>query len=247
MSTQNQQQIQIGIVDDHNLFRKGLIKLINLGDKDNKYSILFEAGNGNELIEKIGNKTTPKPDIILMDIDMPDMDGFEAVSWLQKFHPSINVLVISMFEKEEKIVRMLKLKVKGYLSKDIKVEDMHKALEAIADKGFYYTDKVAEVMAKTIQNGDKTFQHGEDGQEATNPSVWAGLSENEIEFVKLACTEMTYQQIAEKMSLSVKTIEGYRENIFQKFKLKNRVSMAMFAVKHKLVDPQNMNFETLRN
>ncbi len=241
MSTHNQQQIQIGIVDDHNLFRKGLIKLINLGDKDNKYSILFEAGNGNELIDKISSKI--KPDILLMDINMPDMDGYETVSWLQKFHPEINVLIISMFESEESIVRMLKLKVKGYLSKDIKVEDMHKALEAIADKGFYYTDKVAEVMVKTIQDGETGNK--EDNPE--NSSVWAGLSENEREFVKLACTEMTYQQIADKMSLSVKTIEGYRENMFQKFKLKNRVSMAMFAVKHKLVDPQNMNFETLRN
>lgn len=246
MSTQNPQQIQIGIVDDHNLFRKGLIKLINLGDKDNKYAILFEAGNGNELIEKIGNKTTPKPDIILMDIDMPDMDGFEAVSWLQKFHPNINVLVISMFEHEEKIVRMLKLKVKGYLSKDIKVEDIHKALEAIVDKGFYYTDKVAEVMAKTIQDGRKLDNELQTST-TSNPSVWVGLSENEIEFVKLACTSMTYQQISDKMSLSVKTIEGYRENMFQKFKLKNRVSLAMFAVKHKLVDPENMNFETLSN
>lgn len=236
MSTLNQQQIKIGIVDDHNLFRKGLIKLINLGDKDNKYSILFEAGNGNELIEKIGNKTTPKPDIILMDIDMPDMDGFETVSWLQKFHPNINVLVISMFEHEEKIVRMLKLKVKGYLSKDIKVEDMHKALEAIADKGFYYSDKVAEVMAKTIQDEGKIDNESPNGL-ASNPSVWVGLSENEIEFVKLACTEMTYQQIADKMSLSVKTIEGYRENMFQKFKLKNRVSLAMFAVRNGLVKP----------
>jgi len=230
MSTQNQPKIQIAIVDDHNLFRKGLIKLINLGDKDERYSILFEASNGNELVEKINIKA--KPDIILMDIDMPDMDGFEAVSWLQKFHPDINVLVISMFESEEKIVRMLRLKVKGYLSKDIKVEDVHKALEAIADKGFYYTDKVAEVMAKTIQDGNE----GSIG-EPENTSVWIGLSENEREFVKLACTELTYQQIADKMNLSVKTIEGYRENMFQRFSFKNRVSLAMFAVKHGLVKP----------
>lgn len=230
MSTQNQPKIQIAIVDDHNLFRKGLIKLINLGDKDERYSILFEASNGNELVEKINIKA--KPDIILMDIDMPDMDGFEAVSWLQKFHPDINVLVISMFESEEKIVRMLRLKVKGYLSKDIKVEDVHKALEAIADKGFYYTDKVAEVMAKTIQDGNENSIG-----EPENTSVWIGLSENEREFVKLACTELTYQQIADKMNLSVKTIEGYRENMFQRFSFKNRVSLAMFAVKHGLVKP----------
>jgi two-component system, NarL family, invasion response regulator UvrY len=233
MSTQNPQQIKIGIVDDHNLFRKGLIKLINLGDKENRYSILFEAGNGNELMEKISFKS--KPDIILMDIDMPGMDGFETVDWLNRFHPDIKVLVISMFQSdEEKIIRMLKLKIKGYLSKDIKVEDMHKALEAIAEGGKYYTDKVTEVMAQIIEKE----------RQAPTEKIYSGngqssitLSENEMAFMKLACTELTYQQIAEKMNLSVKTIEGYRENLFQRFSLKNRVSLAMLAVRHGLVKP----------
>ncbi len=230
MSTVNK-QIKIAIVDDHNLFRKGLIKLINLGDTESKYMILFEAGNGNELMEKLNMKLLP--DIILMDIDMPDMDGYETVSWLQKFHPGIDVLVISMFEHKEAIMRMLKLKVKGFLSKDIKVEDVQTALEAIAEKGFYYTDKVAGVMADALQSGDT----GEKTVEEENSKIWDVLSENEREFVKLSCTELTYAQIAERMSLSVKTVEGYRENLFQRFKLKNRVSLAMFAVRNGLVKP----------
>jgi two-component system, NarL family, invasion response regulator UvrY len=230
MSTANK-QIKIAIVDDHNLFRKGLVKLIHLGDTESKYAILFEAGNGNELMEKLNLKLLP--DIILMDIDMPDMDGYETVSWLQKFHPDINVLVISMFETKEAIMRMLKLKVKGYLSKDIKVEDMHTALEAIAEKGFYYTDKVAGVMADALQTGDT----GEKTVEEENSKIWDVLSENEREFVKLSCTELTYSQIADKMSLSVKTVEGYRESLFHRFKLKNRVSLAMFAVRNGLVKP----------
>lgn len=232
MSTQNPPQIKIGIVDDHNLFRKGLIKLINLGDKDNRYTILFEAGNGNELMEKITLKS--KPDIVLMDIDMPGMDGFETVDWLNRFHPNVKVLVVSMFQdQEEKIVRMLKLKVKGYLSKDIKVEDIHKALEAIAEGSQYYTEKVMEVMAKIIQQeGD-----GIASSDLVNGHTPITLSENEMAFMKLACTELTYQQIAEKMNLSVKTIEGYRENLFHRFSLKNRVSLAMLAVRHGLVKP----------
>jgi YesN/AraC family two-component response regulator len=87
--------INIGIVDDHNLFRKGLIKLINLADVDRKYAILFEAANGHEMQEKLSKK--PLPDIILMDIDMPDMNGYTAVGWLRKYHPDIKVLVISIF------------------------------------------------------------------------------------------------------------------------------------------------------
>jgi two-component system, NarL family, invasion response regulator UvrY len=235
MSTQNQPPIKIGIVDDHNLFRKGLIKLINMGDKHNRYSILFEAGNGNELAEKIMAKT--KPDILLMDIEMPDMDGFETVDWLQRFHPDINVLVISMFEHEDKILRMLKMKVKGYLSKDINVEEMHKALAAIVEKGYYYTDKVAEVMAKSLHGGNEGPIRGKKQGADHNDNTSIELSENELAFMKLACTELTYLQISERMNLSVKTIEGYRENLFQRFNLKNRVSLAMLAVRHGLVKP----------
>jgi DNA-binding NarL/FixJ family response regulator len=225
MNTQNQ-QIKIGIVDDHNLFRKGLIKLINLADKDNRYTVLFEADNGKDLMEKL--RLNQIPDIILMDIDMPDMDGYETASWLQKYHPQINILVISMFESEKVIIRMMKQKINGYLSKNIKVEDMHNALEAIANKGFYYTDEIAGIMARELQKDD-------DGNKSIAEAVLKNLSENEREFIKLACTELTYQQIANKMNLSVKTIEGYRESLCYRFNVRNRVSLAMFAVRNGLV------------
>lgn len=214
-------QLKIAIVDDHNLFRKGLIKLINLSNTENRYSILFEAENGIDMKEKLTKKSIP--DIILMDIDMPDMDGYEAVDWLRKYHPGINILVVSMFESEEPILRMLQMGVKGYLSKDIEVEDMHRALEAIGNNGFYYSELVSGVMAQNIiQGGLKSGKMND-------------LSENEREFVKLACTELTYQQIADKMILSPKTIDGYREALFRKFNVKSRVSLAMYAVKNDLV------------
>jgi DNA-binding NarL/FixJ family response regulator len=217
--------IQIAIVDDHNLFRKGLIKLINLGDKDNRYSILFEAENGNDMIEKLDAKFLPH--IILMDIDMPDFDGFETVDWLRKYHPDINILVVSMFETEEPIMRMIRMGVKGYLSKDIEVEDMHQALEAIANKGFYYSDLVSGIMAQSIQANN--------GEAKTKNGAVYSLTENEREFIKLACTELTYAQIADEMNLSPKTIDGYRESVFRKLKVKTRVSLAVFAVINDLV------------
>lgn len=221
--------IKLAIVDDHNLFRKGLMKLISLGDKDNKYSVLFEAENGNDLKDKLNRKALP--DIILMDIDMPDMDGYETVEWLQKHFPDISILVISMFESEESVLRMLLMGVKGYLSKDIEVEDMHQALDAIANKGFYYTDHVAGIMAHTIQHN--TISKYSKTDKATE--ILNGLTENEREFVKLACSDDTYQKIADKMCLSPKTIDGYREALFQKFNVKSRVGLAMYAIKNGLV------------
>lgn len=226
---QKNKVINIGVVDDHNLFRKGLIKLINMGDREGRYNILFEAENGNDLIEKLKKF---QPDLLLMDIDMPDMDGYETVAWLQKFHPDINILVVSMFESNEAVVRMLRLGVKGYLSKDIEVEDMHNALDGIATKGFYYSDFVSEVMANALQDNNLAAIIGE---ETDKNAVWNQFSEKEREFIKLACTELTYQEIADKMALSPKTIDGYRESLFRKYKIKSRVGLAVFAIQNGLV------------
>lgn len=213
-------KLNIALVDDHNLFRKGLIKLINLGDTQHKYNILFEAENGNDLKEKMTQP--PFPDIILMDIDMPGMDGFETVEWLQRTHPAIKVLVISMLESEMAILRMLRLGVKGFLSKDIEVEDMHSALESIGSNGFYYSDAATEVMNRKIQD-------------TVTPNTAIKLKEKELEFLKLAATELTYNQIADQMHLSPKTIDGYRENLFNQLQVKTRVSLALWAVKHGVV------------
>lgn len=219
--------VKLAIVDDHNLFRKGLIKLIHLGDKEGKYQILFEASNGNDLKEKISLKSLP--DIILMDIDMPDMDGYETVEWLRKSYPRINVLVISMIETEQSIIKMLRHGVKGYLSKDIEVEDIHTALEAISDKGFYYSDLVTGAMAHTLLDDDA------DSKKQNKSSN--NLSDVEKDFLKLACTDLRYQEIADKMHLSVKTIDGYRDSLFRRFNVKSRVGLAMYAVKSGLFKP----------
>jgi two-component system invasion response regulator UvrY len=216
-------KIKLAIVDDHNLFRKGLIKLISLGDTNNRYHVLFEADNGEDMKDKLQLKQLP--DIIMMDIMMQEMDGYEAVEWLKKYHPEISILVISTFETEEAIVRMVKLGVQGYLSKDIEVSDVHAALDAISAKGFYFTEQVTGVMAQSMQNEGlkKPEEH------------WNTMSENEREFLKLACTEYTYHQIADKMRLSPKTIDGYREDLFKRFNVKSRVVLALFAVRNGLV------------
>lgn len=215
-------KIQIALVDDHNLFRKGLIKLINMGDTQQRYHILFEADNGNQLKEKM--RTPPFPDIILMDIDMPEVDGFEAVEWLQRTHGDVKVLVMTMLESETAILRMLRMGVKGYIHKDIEVEELTAALESIAANGFYYSEAASEVLHQNL-NGINS---------SGNTAVH--LSENEREFIKWVATDMTYQQIADKMNLSVKTIDGYREALFRKLNVRTRVTLALYAVKHGLVE-----------
>lgn len=155
------------------------------------------------------------------------MDGFETVQWHNVHFPLIKILVVSMIEKEESIVRMLKLGVKGYLSKDVEPKELAEALHAIMNKGFYYTDFITVKLVHAMQN--------ENGNEAIKAEAYKLLNDREKEFLKLACSEFTYNEIAAQIFLSPKTIDGYRNSIFEKLHLKSRVGMALYAVKHGLV------------
>mgnify|MGYP001287641660 CR=1 FL=1 len=214
--------IKLALVDDHTLFRKGLISLIEIVNIP--FTILFEAGNGKELQQKITKEK--EPDIILMDVNMPGMDGFASVQWLKDHFPLVKVLVISMIEKEETIVRMLKLGVKGYLCKDVEPKELGEALQAVMNKGFYYTDFITGKLVHSLQNDNPDNPHS---------SSLAQLNERERDFLQLACSEMTYNEIAARMFLSPKTIDGYRNALFEKLNVKTRVGLALFAVKHGLV------------
>ncbi len=216
-----QTKIKLALVDDHTLFRKGMISLIDVAGIN--YEILFEADNGIDLQKKLS--LSQPPDIILLDINMPEMDGYESVAWLRRVSPGIKVLVVSMIQEEESIMRMLKLGVKGYLSKDVEPQELRNAITAIISRGFYYTDYITGKLVHSLQHAEENGQHDLVGM----------LNNREREFIQYACSELTYNEIAEKMYLSPKTIEGYRYNIFDKLQVKSRVGLALFAIKHGLV------------
>ena len=215
--------VKLALVDDHPFFRKGLISLIEVSFSN--YTILFEADDGLDLQKKIDKHGTP--DIILMDVNMPRMDGFSSVKWLYENYPLVKVLVVSMIEKEESIVRMLKLGVKGYLCKDVEPKEMGEALESVVNKGFYYTDFITGKLVHSLQDESDT---------ASKASALNLMNDREKEFLQLACSEFTYNEIAAKMFLSPKTIDGYRNALFEKLNVKSRVGLALYAVKHGLVE-----------
>ena len=217
------QIMRLVLVDDHRLFRKGLISLIEMVCTD--CDILFEADNGVDLQQKLikGNE----PDIILVDVNMPQMDGFATVQWLNENYPLIKILVVSMIEKEESIVRMLQLGVKGYLSKDVEPKELGEALNAVMNKGFYYTDFITGKLVHSLQNDN-------DSNKKTSAAIQS-MNNREMNFLQLACSELTYSEIAAQMFLSPKTIDGYRNSLFEKLQVKSRVGMALYAVRHGLV------------
>ena len=218
------QTMRLALVDDHTLFRKGLINLIELVCSD--CDILFEADNGLDLQQKITKEK--EPDILLLDVNMPKMDGFATVQWLTENFPLVKILVVSMVEKEESIVRMLKLGVKGYLSKDVEPQVLGEALNAIMDKGFYYTDFITGKLVHALNSNNNPDKVKTDALRLMN--------DREKDFLQLACSELTYNEIAGKMFVSPKTVDGYRNALFEKFNVKSRVGLVLFAIKNELVE-----------
>jgi two-component system, NarL family, invasion response regulator UvrY len=210
----------IVLVDDHTLLRMGLASLVqNLG-----YSVSFEADDGKEFINKLN--TAALPDVVLMDINMPAMDGFETTSWLKENHPSVKVLALSMYDNETSIIRMLKCGAKGYILKDSEPAELKAAIEDVMTKGSYYSDLVSGKLIHAINKLDDA---------GSSLKSLVQLNNRETDFLKYACTEMTYKEIADKMFVSPRTIDGYRDALFEKLNIKTRVGLVMYAIKNGIV------------
>jgi len=207
--------IRIALVDDHRLFRSGIASLI--GDFD-RYSIIFEAGDGEEMIRKINPKN--KPHIILLDISMPKMNGIVTAKWLRDNHPDINIIVLSMFEDAEKVLLMVKMGVKGYLLKDSEPYEVEDALLKVSQGELYYPEFVTRHLITNFNSKLENIK----------------LNPREIEFLRFTGTELTYKEIAEAMNISVRTVDSYRDQLFEKLQIKSRVGLVLYSIKNKLIE-----------
>ncbi len=205
------------LVDDHVLLRNGLAALV----KSLGHTVLFEADNGKDLTEKI--KPGNLPELVLLDINMPEMDGYETAQWIKQNHPDVKVLALSMYDNENSIIRMLKSGARGYILKDSEPVELKAAIDNVINKGYYYSDLVNGKLLHAINTFD------DKGGELKSVIQ---LSERETDFLKYACTEMTYKEIADKMFVSPRTIDGYRDALFEKLNIKTRVGLVLYAIKN---------------
>ncbi|MDB5209696.1 MAG: response regulator transcription factor [Sediminibacterium sp.] len=212
----------VALVDDHELLRTGLAAIINSFEG---FKVVMEANNGKQFIEKVKAKTPP--DIVLLDITMPIMDGYETSSWIKNNLSQTKVLVLSMLENDTAIIRMLKNGARGYILKDSKPKVFKDALDSIRDSGYFINELVSNKLMHYI-NHEEVY----DGDAVALNS----LSENESTFLKWICTEKTYKEIADEMCLSPRTIDTYRDNLFKKLDVKTRVGLAIFAIKNGIVN-----------
>ena len=208
------------LADDHILLRDALASLI---DTFPECKVIGVAADGTEV--KLAIEKGNIPNILLLDLNMPKMDGYETASWLQQNHPAVKILVLTMYDSEIALIRLLQIGVRGFLKKDIHPAELKDALLSVADDGYYYshytTGKIASLFRKN--NGSQSSLEK------------ALLNDIEIEFLKLASTDMTYKEIAHVMKLTPRIIDSYRDALFDKLDVKSRVGLVIYAVKNGII------------
>lgn len=208
-------KITIGVTDDHQLFLKSLVMLI---ETFSSFEVVLEALNGKELLDKLA-EMPERPDILLVDVDMPVMDGIRATAKITKTYPGSRLVALSMKDDDTTVIQMIKAGCCAYLLKDTHPDELEKALIEVYDQGYYNSDLFnLKYRRLALDNGEPD-----------------GLTEQEKRFVTLACSDLTYKQVASDMQLSERTIDGYRESVFRKLNVQSRTGMALEAVRRHIV------------
>lgn len=204
---------RIGLVDDHQLFLKSLqLMLESFGN----YEVVVEALNGESLKGKINSLATP-PDLMLIDVNMPVLDGIATSKWLNEKYPAMKLVALSMNDTDTAIIEMFKAGCCAFLLKDTHPTELEKALKEVVTKGYYNADASNINFRRLLVKSNET------------PEIV--MTEKENIFLSFACSELTYKQIAAQMNLSERTIDGYRESLFHKFQVQSRVGLCLEALR----------------
>ncbi|MCB0696586.1 MAG: response regulator transcription factor [Chitinophagaceae bacterium] len=214
------ERITIALADDHTMFRRGLVSILK-AYKD--IDVLFDAANGKELIEMIKG-AKEKPRICIIDVSMPVMHGYDTVKHIKKQFPEILMLALSMFNDESNIIQMLRSGANGYILKDSEPATLVDAKRTVDRRGFYDSELITKDILTNVKHE----------KESGNEQV--PMSGKELQFLKYSCTEMTYKEIAIAMDVAERTVDGYRDRLFEKLEVKSRIGLVVYALRNGIVN-----------
>ena len=216
---------KVAVVDDHQLVRTGLVQMVQALPG---WVVTIEAANGKDFIDQT-NLLSP-PDIVLLDIRMPIMDGYETALWIRSHLPETRVLIVSMVSREPAVIRMLRLGIYGFITKDTNTAELHQALKRIQQKQFHVNELV----------GNRIFHYFSDSTTEQLPDEKNDITDREFIFLRKCCSELTYRQIAKKMHVSPRTIDTYRDHLFEKLQVRTRVGLVIYALRTGLIEVDDL-------
>lgn len=209
---------KIALADDHVLLRNALASLINSFEN---CKVITEASGGKDLIKTL--EAGSIPDVILMDLNMPQMDGYDTAKWMLTNHPEVHILMLTMYDTELTMIRLLQAGAKGFLKKDIHPSELKYAISSVMQFGYYYTNDTTGKLVNLFRRSQEQ-----------STMIRSMLTETEIRFLRLTCSEMTYKEIAVVMHLNARAVDNLRDTLFSKLDVKSRVGLAMYSIKHGL-------------
>jgi DNA-binding NarL/FixJ family response regulator len=210
-------KIKVGLIDDHQLFLKSLSLML---ETLQQFEVVVEALSSADLETKM-SKLAELPEVMLIDVNMPGVDGIETAEWLSKKYPAMRLVALSMNDKDEAIIKMFRAGCCAYLLKDTHPTELERALLQVHEKGYYNSEVGSLSMGRLLQKAEK------------EPSIL--LTAREQQFLQFACSELTYKQIAAEMNITERTVDGYREALFLKFQVQSRVGLCLEALRKQFV------------
>ncbi len=218
--TQTAKKYKVALVDDHTLIMVALAKVINEFDD---FGVILLASNGRELMEKLQPGFVP--DLLMLDINMPEVDGYATAKWLRSKYPEVRVLVLTMYDSELAMIRLLQLGVRGFLKKDIHPSELKYAMEATMQTGYYFFGNSTNRLVNKFKGDDPKAVLGH------------SLTEDELRLLELCSTEMTYKEISMAMKATPRRVDYLRDALFAKLNVTSRVGLAMYAIRNGVITP----------
>jgi len=208
--------IKIVLAEDHAMFRQALASMLNF---ETHFNVVGEVGNGRELMTIL---KSVEPDILLMDIEMPVMNGHEAFHLIRKKHPDLRIIIVSMYDDDGLVSEFISAGARAYLTKDTPIDQLFAAINKVYNEGFYFNDKTSKALVTGMR------------KEKNNNSVFDELSltKREIDVLKTICAGKTNVEISKMLNISASTVDFHRKNIYKKTKCNNVADVIKYAIKH---------------